>query len=266
MEQTEPQQRIKELDGWTDHYYDFIDHYYWRPQQIGLKKDKTTSRGWDPWLSKLRRYEPALNHMFDLFFQLAPQDLVDYALGRLVGHSVDGMRLVRVDGLDPHVAQPDMVFFADRRVIFVEMKVESKSSVDQFVKYAITAHHLAEQVSQFDLVVLVPKAEHGKVWHGKIGSEKDLKTAALSAIAGDHSVWKKKKNAARTYIERLESQGLEDLRETVNSIAFKLKDYDSLRQSFEAYLEAEHRNGTTQRLVTGMLRELRNRLDGNTTA
>lgn len=266
MQQTESQQRIKELDGWTDHYYDFIDHYYWRPNRIGLKKDKTTSKGWGPWLEKLRQYEPALNHMFDLFFHLAPQDLVDDAIGRLVGQPVDGMRLVKLDGLNPNVVQPDMVFFDGLQLVFVEMKVRSTSSVDQFVKYAIAAQHGANLANQFHLVMLVPEAKHEKVWKGKFRSKEDLRATALRGIDGDDSVWSRPKNAARTHMENLENRGLEGLREIVQSITLTLKDYSSLQQTLQAYLEAEDRNGTTQRLVEGMLRELCNRQDVNTSA
>ena len=79
MEQTAPDQRIKELDGWTDHYYEVVDHYYFQKPQLAPKADE-----------KLKWSEPALNHMLNLFFCLAPQDLVDDMLGRLVDHLVEG--------------------------------------------------------------------------------------------------------------------------------------------------------------------------------
>ena len=164
--------------------------------------------------------------------------------------------------LNANVTQQDLVFFHDGHVIFVEMKIQSKSDVGQFVKYAMVAQHLIESqlARRFHLVMLVPEAKHEKVWKGAYGSGEDLRNAALRGIDGDNSVWGKGKNkAVRKYIPRLGKQELEGLREIVRSIPLTLKDYGSLRQSLQAYIEAEKRNETIERLVNGMLRELCNR-------
>lgn len=244
---------------WTDLYYSVVEYYFWRPQAIGRKSDPDKpSRPWNHWKDKLESQETPLNHILDFLFHIAPQELLDKSISALLGRSITELQLVApTDGtLDPHVVQPDIIVSNGKSLVFVEMKVDSQSSVDQFAKYAIAAHCIIQnepQITSVDLVVLSRHKDHNKVWKNakklSLSSDEAIRKMAIQGIAGDHTIWcergvqrflKNNPTDAPFLIKQMESMGLH------------LTDYETLELALNNYASQEK---AVSRLVEGVLKE-----------
>ncbi|MBN4050368.1 hypothetical protein JYT28_01280, partial [Desulfobulbus sp. AH-315-M07] len=163
---------LEPAQQWTDFYYKVVEHYFWRPQGIGRMTDPSKSGlGWSHWREKLREHEAPLNHILDLFFHMAPQELLDRAASGLMDRSLSRLRLVTAGSktVDPHIVQPDIILANERELVFIEMKVDSRSSIDQFAKYAIAAHCIRRDnpdIASVDLVMLSRHGTHLRLWSG----------------------------------------------------------------------------------------------------
>ena len=166
---------LKRAPYWTDLYYDVVEHYFWRPQAIGRIADRTKpAKNWGHWKDKLASQETPLNHIIDFLFHIAPQDLLDHVISALLKREVTGLQLVTLTGdiVNNNIVHPDVVVSSASALVFVEMKVDSQSSIDQFAKYAIAAHCIMQdepQLESVDLIVLSRDADHNRVWKNATG-------------------------------------------------------------------------------------------------
>lgn len=90
----------------------------------------------------LRRMEVTLNHNISQFFFLAPDSHRNDLLAELFGHKFEGFFEMENRDVDKKFAlancmQPDLLFISKNSVVSIEMKVRSKCSVDQVLKYAL---------------------------------------------------------------------------------------------------------------------------------
>jgi len=237
---------------WTSHYYSIVEHYFWEPGLIGRKSHGET-HPWDYWKESLERQETPLNQMLNLLFCLAPRQVVDDCIGALVGGSLSGTGLVEV-GLNHSIVQPDLVFKSGRRVTFVEMKVDSKSSIDQFVKYAIAAQLIQAEganIESFHLVMLSRSTLHEKLWQGhRFHATQELRDLAVQGLRHDSGVWRQ--SAVPTYLAGHPDR-IDDLERIISSMGVTLRDYSTLRASLEVARSFD--DSTLGRLIDGVLCE-----------
>ena len=246
--------------NWTDIYYEIIEEYFWSPQWIGrISNPKRSPHPWSFWEKRLRRREVPLNHILNIALYLVPQELVDAALSVMVGKKVTGMQLVKLPELDANLVQPDMVFVSGKSLCFIEMKVDSRSSIDQFAKYAIAAKQLldgSDETEEVTLVLLVRHAEHSRVWKRAapdgLTSTASVRTHALRGLAGDADVWKEA--SVPGFMARF-PEALPRVREVVETMDVSLADYRSLAV-FRSYGSADP---TATKLIKGVLAEFEGR-------
>lgn len=250
---------LKKAPYWTDLYYSIVEHYFWRPQAIGRKAHPDAPRhSWDHWKGKLKSQETPLNHILDLLFHISPQDLLDQSISALLGRPISNLQLVEpVFGtIDLNVVQPDIIVSNESSLVFVEMKVDSKSSIDQFAKYAIAAHSILEderQIENVDLVVLSRHREHSKVWRSAnrkgLSNSAEVRKVAVQGITSDAGIWDEKGVVAHLN----KNPGcVASLTEQINSMGLVLADYDMLASALSEYASREE---TLSRLIEGVLKE-----------
>jgi hypothetical protein len=242
---------------WTDLYYDIIENYFWSPQSIGRKTTKS-GQPWSYWKEKLQSQEVPLNHMLDLFFHVVPQELLDLSVSALLGKGMSAMEVVvsTPGTLDGHVVQPDITFRNEDSLVFVEMKVDSKSSVDQFTKYAIAALILTREQPELlsvDLVILSRHLEHQRIWQCasqlSLCDENAVRSAALRGLNDDPSIWKEK--GVQSFLES-HPEDLVPLSEQIGSMGLQLADYNAFARVLKEYAATER---TVDRLISGVLNE-----------
>ncbi len=155
--------------GWNSKYWDILNQLYWTPKYLGLrsiKKDLWQVEGdrvsipIDELISGASLYtrklriadlrddllgkEEILNHVFDLTFGIAPDELLRHAFLTPLGiddlgpfESLGGEVAKRYGwGDSDNVTQQDGLFISSNSAVAVEIKLASKSSPEQILKYA----------------------------------------------------------------------------------------------------------------------------------
>lgn len=254
---------LRKAQLWTDIYYRVVEEFFWRPQIIGRKSDPNRpSRPWSHWRQKLASQEVALNHILDLLFHIAPQELLDLVVSDLLTTQLTGFELVEPsEGLiDPNIVQPDVILSNGETVVFLEMKVDSKSGIDQFVKYAIASHLIRRDepaLSRSELVILGRELDHAKVWKRSkslgLKSAAHVRAAAKRGLGGDDSVWSER--GVQRFLAR-NPTAASDLGGIVESMGLVLADYHTLADVLRGFAAREE---TAERLVHGVLGELNRR-------
>jgi len=254
---------LKKALYWTDLYYDVVEHYFWRPQDIGRKSDPDRPRRpWAHWKGKLESQETPLNHILDFVFHIVPPALLDRSIAALLQRPVAGCQLVApTDGtIDDNIVQPDIIVSNHDSLIFVEMKVDSQSSIDQFAKYAIAAHCILRdepQIKSVDLIVLSRRRDHMHVWKRarklRLSSVEAIREVALRGLEGDPTIWKER-SVPRYLKSNPDAAPL--LAEQINTMGLHLADYSMLEHAMKDYAAQEK---TVERLIEGVLQEFKRR-------
>ncbi len=187
--------------AWNAKYWDILSNLYWTPRYLGLKSvprskcivdgDQVSipldligtadgplyfrSRKVDDQMSYLGGQEEILNHLFDLTFSIAGEDVISYALcgplvledsgpfesiGREIGQRYGWHRL-------ENVTQQDGFFVSPRSLMGVELKLGSKSSAEQIAKYLalmIWEERLTGRRDQHGLLFLVSAGAIASHW------------------------------------------------------------------------------------------------------
>jgi hypothetical protein len=153
--------------GWNAKYWDALDQLYWDPDYLGLRSIAQLrwrrSDGWisvpDPevnlsgplytrgrnssaWRDHLHRQEEILNHLFNLTFAIAPDDLI----ARTLLHHLEildpgpfqslGREVRQRYGWGANNMQQDGLFVSEAVAVGIEMKLTATSSATQIAKYA----------------------------------------------------------------------------------------------------------------------------------
>lgn len=185
---------------WNKMYWDIHDQLYWTPEYIGLKSIKkenwvvsgdtvciprslvhangllySRARKYDDLYAYLQGREDILNHVFDLTFAIAPDELLRRAFAAPLRLDARGsFRSLGREvwkrygwGRQENVAQHDGWFLSDDTVLGVELKLRATSSVQQIAKY-IALMIWEEQVSgtkpKLGLLYIVPEDRVPKWW------------------------------------------------------------------------------------------------------
>jgi hypothetical protein len=248
---------------WTDLYYDVVEHYFWRPQAIGRISDRTKpARNWDHWKGKLESQETPLNHIVDFLFHIAPQDLLDRVISALLKRQMSDLQLVAPTPgtLDNNIVQPDIIVCNSTALVFVEMKVDSQSSIDQFTKYAIAAHCIMQdepEPKSVDLIVLSRYADHGRVWKDSkrlgLADERAVRDAAIRGLEHDPTLWGQR--GVQRYLKS-NPDVVSLVADRVRSMGLHLVDYAVLEGTLREYAAEEK---TVEHLIHGVLHEFSRR-------
>ena len=151
MVRTVRRRGVTAAKGWTRHYYDAVEYYYWGPDKLECKRvSQPVLAGAEAVIGRLRRLEEPLNHILSLFFDLAPPALVKRLLADVSG--IDVAADVRLSDRGVHAAfpglnvvQPDFLFECSNAIVSVELKLGAKSGFDQVLKYAVLHQALRQE-------------------------------------------------------------------------------------------------------------------------
>jgi hypothetical protein len=254
---------LEKAPYWTDLYYHVVEHYFWRPQAIGRISDrKKPAKHWEHWKGKLERQETPLNHIIDFLFHIAPQDLLDRVISALLKRQISDLQLVAPTAgtIDNNITQPDIIVSNSMALVFVEMKVDSQSSIDQFTKYAIAAHCIMQdepQLKSVDLVILSRHADHNRVWKNAkglgISGERAVRETAIRGLEHDPTIWSQR--GVQSYVKSNPDSILR-ISDRVRSMGLHLADYSVLENALREYAAKEK---TVEHLIDGVLHEFSRR-------
>ena len=183
---------------WNRKYWDVLANIYWMPQYVGLESipseeftcsqdhicipKKEIPPNTNIYVRKrsiakqkayLRSREETLNHVFDLTFAIASDEIVRRLLFKPLGINGNGPivslgREVKTRyGWKRNVTQQDGFFVSPESMVGVELKLGSDTSPEQILKY-VTLMHYEETITgtrpQVGLLFIVPDTSRDTLW------------------------------------------------------------------------------------------------------
>ena len=187
--------------AWNDKYWDILSNFYWTPRYLGLKS--ISRKNWridDEWISipkalvetangplyfrsrkfddlkaNLHQQEEILNHLFNLTFSIAGDEVITELLCKPLGLDDQGpfesigREVGRRYGWGPYenVTQQDGLFLSSRSAIGIELKLGSTSWPEQIAKYLaliLWEAELGQPREHLGLLFIVPEPARVTHW------------------------------------------------------------------------------------------------------
>ncbi len=130
-------------NNWTDIIYDIYDFLYWEPQHIWkIKNENIKINNLDKSIKHIKNMEVSLNQILNLFFYFLPNKIFYDFIWNILNKNIEGkdhtLYLKDIENLIDWIewsTQPDFFFIGKNSNIFIEMKINAKSSLEQLMKY-----------------------------------------------------------------------------------------------------------------------------------
>jgi len=173
--------------AWTSEYYDVMEFYYWEPQHLGKIRNKESRyNNAKEALEHIRNMEVSLNHMFNVFFRLAPSSFTNQIIDKYFKKDIkDKFKLQGRYSVSEFSAlvQPDLLFSSKETNFSIEMKIGAKSSLEQVYKYSLL--HWLEQEhnkkSKKSLLLYIGKDDFTSLWRERFSTIEELKEAVVTS-------------------------------------------------------------------------------------
>ena len=184
--------------SWNKKYWDMLANIYWTPRFMGLKsiprKRWTTTqnhisipkseipanasiyvrkRAEAEQMAYLRSQEETLNHVFDLTLAIASDEVVRRLIFKPLGFSGNdlieslGREVKAKYGWKGNVTQQDGFFVSPESIVGTELKLGSKTTSEQVLKY-VTLMHCEELITgkrpNVGLLFIVPDTSRDSIW------------------------------------------------------------------------------------------------------
>jgi len=246
---------------WTSEYYDIMEFYYWEPQHLGkIKNPKSRYNNEKKALQHIQNMEVSLNHMFNIFFRLAPSSFVNQVIRNSFGQNIqDSFALQgRYDILEfSSLVQPDLLFSSEATNFSIEMKIGAKSSLLQVYKYALL-HWLEQQHSDSQkksLLLYIGKGNFDDLWVEGFASAEELKKEALNL-----DISKLKTKAEKKETVPIDWHAVQSMLDNTDIAYCSYSKFSTLLKLFPAHLiENSNEYETIHKLFSGLYEELERR-------
>ena len=170
--------------GWTESYYDALEFFYYEPNHIGkIKYIDSKINTVEKMRDKLSKMEVVLNHHFDFFLRIAPDSFRNNWFSKLFSKPFCGKYKLhdRTVGMNfwggKNVTQPDIFFEYKQELVSIEMKINEKSSIEQFIKYCLLglAYEKYYDVRYSHYLAFIGKGSFEQLWREKFADVSSLK-------------------------------------------------------------------------------------------
>lgn len=248
-------------DEWTSEYYDVIEFYYWEPQHLGkIKSQKSRYCNEKKVLEHIQNMEVSLNHMFNVFFRLAPSSFVNKFISKCFNKDIKETLIQQgryaVSEFSALV-QPDLLFSSKETNFSIEMKIGAKSSLEQVYKYSLL--HWLEQKhskkSKKTFLLYIGKDDFSSLWSERFSTIEDLKEAVLIS-----NIDKLKVKASK--IEKVEVNW-DEVQSLVEETTIAYCSYSQFAALLKAFLNqmpaSNEASETVTKLFSGLYSELERR-------
>jgi len=164
--------------GWPRLYFDSIEHLLNFPDWIERLKADGTRKPIRTVMNRLKTLEAPLHHAIEMFFALAPHDLIARLLG-IDRAEAPHLRIIPWQDLEKvttargskaalcELCQPDILVQGRDVQVAVEIKAKSKSSLEQVLKYAALTSLRPRGGTTRKLVFLAPYETFADFWPRK---------------------------------------------------------------------------------------------------
>jgi len=246
---------------WTSEYYDIMEFYYWEPQHLGkIKNPKSRYTNEKKALQHIQNMEVSLNHMFNIFFRLAPSSFVNQVTTNCFGKNIQESFTLqgRYDILEfSSLVQPDLLFGSKTTNFSIEMKIGAKSSLSQVYKYALL-HWLEQQYSNSQkksILLYMGKGSFSDLWVESYASAEELKKQALNLDIG-----KLETKAAKKETIPIDWHAVQGVLDNTDIAYCSYSEFSTLLKGFSTQLlDKSDESETIHKLFSGLYLELERR-------
>ena len=188
-------------NNWSEIIYDIYDFLYWEPQHIWKVKNKNSKiNNVKKSINHVEKMEVSLNQILNIFFYFLPSKLLDELVKIIINKSIKKEKYIlylkEVDELIDWInfsTQPDFFFIWKETNIFIEMKINSKASLEQLMKYIFL--HIKdcerEKTEKKLILLFLWKWEFKNLWKEKYKDIDELKEKFLNyKIPDETKKWK----------------------------------------------------------------------------
>lgn len=279
---------------WNEKYLDILRSVYWNIRYAGLhsinlkkmasiysdeirlpKRLIGNSRviyirklKYDHLVNYLTNQEEILNHAFNLTFAIAGDDLLRNALAQPLGFDDTGPyvslgREIWHRYEWPETAnyiQQDGLFVTEQSVFAVELKIDSKSSLDQLAKYigllGIESEKYGDR-SNLGLLFIVPEYRKSKFWARSKFKPEDISSDLFSAL----------EDQTKGYIREFYRENAPLLKRILDQVKIVLLTWEEMDSSLARYIEdlnaTQVGDQTLIKLVAGMRNQIEKQIKSN---
>lgn len=138
----------------ADLLYRFIAHYKWEPQHLRGSMQEFDER--------LRRQEVPLNFLLNALFRYSSAETLSFLL-QSMGCPVEGNFELRFP-VEAAFTQPDVLIESDDVRIFIEVKVDSRTDLQQIQKYLLLHALMDVRQRKRPVLLLLTKNKFPKCW------------------------------------------------------------------------------------------------------
>jgi len=150
-------------NNWTEIIYEIYDFLYWEPQHIWKIKNKDSKiNSVEKSLNHIKNIEVSLNQILKIFFYFLPNNIfksfINLKWKKDLLEDNYFFYLKEIEELINWVnwaTQPDFFFIWEKSNIFIEMKINSKSSLEQLMKYIFLHIKDCERTGEDKKLILI---------------------------------------------------------------------------------------------------------------
>lgn len=173
---------------WTSEYYDVMEFYYWEPQHLGkIKNKKSSYNNQKQVLEHIQNMEVSLNHLFNVFFRLAPASFTNEIIHEFFNVNIEeGLMQQGRYAVSEYssLVQPDLLFSSKETNFSIEMKIGAKSSLEQVYKYSLLHwleqnHNNKKEETKKSLLLYIGKSDFKSLWKEHFSTVEELKEAVI---------------------------------------------------------------------------------------
>ena len=246
---------------WNKEYYDILSFYCQEPEHLGKITDCNSKfKKTKDALIKVQNIEVSLNHLFNLFFNLIPNEVLNQIFASCFNNfNFDDFSYQYqsdIDALDlGDMTQPDAFFRGSNSLVGVEFKLNHKSNLKQILKYASLFYFAKNKYASIDNfnLLLIGKVQLPKFFKEKFPSIASMKSELSADVMSDYS--KRKKIDLRPH-----KDAIVEIAREMNINYFTYKELNQKFNEIIKLLDVNHSySQTIVRLFEGIQSELLDR-------
>jgi len=174
------------MNNWTNIYNEIMSFYFYEPNHIGKRaypKESPHAYSKEPaMLQHIANMEVSLNHMLSILLSISPNSLTRLITKKAFGATLDDnyffdqVNVAKVNKIMGDATQPDIVMTGKKNRVMIEMKIGSKTNLDQYYKYLLFTYFMDKE-SKLDsnYLIYLAKGTMAHAWKEKFNNQAEIK-------------------------------------------------------------------------------------------
>jgi hypothetical protein len=132
------------MGQWNALYDEILAYYFWEPQHLGkIKNPNSDITSYLKLIEHSKKLEVTLNHQLSFFFSLALKSFIREFFSEAFNTTINDDFVFDPSHMNSLITelkdltQPDFFFVGENNIVAIEMKIDAKTSLEQYMKYLL---------------------------------------------------------------------------------------------------------------------------------